>query len=64
MPYDNAVAEAMFKVVKTEFTKGPHFNSLEQITLELNNYVHLANHIRIHGTLGYQTPVEYRLQTL
>lgn len=54
----------MFKVVKTEFTKGAHFNSLEQITLELNNYVHLANHIRIHGTLGYQTPVEYRLQTL
>ena len=54
----------MFKVVKTEFIKGPYFNSLEQITLELNNYVHLANHIRIHGTLGYQTPVEYRLQTL
>lgn len=38
-PYDNAVAEAMFKVVKTEFTNGAHFNSLDQRELELNDYV-------------------------
>ena len=34
-PYDNAVAEAMFKVVKMEFTNNAHFESLEQLTLEL-----------------------------
>jgi putative transposase len=28
-PYDNAVAEAMFKVFKTEFANGAHFLSLE-----------------------------------
>lgn len=63
-PYDNAEAEAMFKVVKTEFTNGAHFSSLEQLELELNDYVNGFNNIRIHGTLGYKSPVEYRLQTL
>lgn len=63
-PYDNAVAEAMFKVVKTEFTNGAHFNSLDQLEIELNDYVNWFNNIRIHGTLDYQSPVEYRLKTL
>lgn len=63
-PYDNAVAEAMFKVFKTEFANGAHFSSLEQLALELDDYVHWFNHIRIHGTLDYLTPVEFKQQTL
>ena len=63
-PYNNTVAEAMFKVFKTEFSNGLHFSSLDQLKLELNDYVNWFNNIRIHGTLGYKTPVEYRLQTL
>lgn len=63
-PYDNAVAEAMFKVFKTEFANGAHFSSLEQLALELDDYVHWFNNIRIHGTLGYMTPVEFRKQAL
>lgn len=60
-PYDNAVAEAMFKVVKTEFTNHANFTSLDQLNLELDDYVHWFNNIRIHGTLDYKSPVEYRL---
>jgi len=63
-PYDNAVAESMFNIVKTEFTNSAHFNSLDQLILELNDYVNWYNNIRIHGTLGYKSPLEYRLQTL
>ena len=63
-PYDNAVAEAMFKVFKTEFANQAHFSSLEQLALELNDYVHWFNNIRIHGTLGYLTPVEFKQLTL
>lgn len=59
-PYDNAVAEAMFKVFKTEFAHQAHFSSLEQLALELADYVHWFNHIRIHGTLGYLTPIEFK----
>ena len=63
-PYDNAVAEATFKVFKTEFANQAHFTSLEQLTLELSDYVHWFNHIRIHGTLGYLTPMEFKQQSL
>ncbi|MCR6110573.1 IS3 family transposase [Bacillus sp. A301a_S52] len=63
-PYDNAVAEAMFKVFKTEFANSAHFSSLEQLAIELDNYVHWFNHIRIHGTLDYLTPMEFKQQPL
>lgn len=60
-PYDNAVAEAGFKVVKTEFAFNRIFNSLEELERELFDYVNWYNNIRIHGFLHYLTPVEYRL---
>lgn len=62
-PYDNAVAEAMFKVFKTEFANIKQFSTLEQLSFELNDYVHWFNNIRIHGTLGYLTPIEFKLQS-
>lgn len=61
-PYDNAVAEATFKVFKTEFVCGRNFESLEQLKVELSDYVHWFNHIRIHGSLDYLTPVQFRMQ--
>jgi putative transposase len=63
-PYDNAVAEATFKIIKTEFVKGKHFENLERLKLELDDYVHWFNHIRIHGTLGYLSPIEYKNEHL
>ena len=63
-PYDNAVAEATFKIFKTEFANQAHFTSLEQLALELWDYVHWFNNLRIHGTLGYLTPVEFKQQPL
>jgi putative transposase len=63
-PYDNAVAEATFKVFKTEFSNRAHFSSLKQLALELNDYVHWFNNIRIHGTLDYLTPVGFKQQPL
>ncbi len=44
-PYDNAVAEATFKIFKTEFVKKRHFESLAELTTELHDYVHWFNHI-------------------
>jgi transposase InsO family protein len=38
-PYDNAVAEATFKIIKTEFVRQMTFNSLEQLTTEFHDYV-------------------------
>ena len=59
-PYDNAVAEATFKVIKTEFAFNRKFESFEQLEIELFDYVNWYNNHRIHGSLNYLSPVEYR----
>lgn len=59
-PYDNAVAEATYKSFKIEFVYQRTFHTLEQLELELWDYVNWFNNIRIHQTLGYCTPTEYK----
>ncbi|WP_342043296.1 IS3 family transposase [Bacillus sp. OTU2372] len=39
-----------------------HFDTLTDLTRELHDYVHLFNHIRIYGALGYLTPIQYNLE--
>ena len=63
-PYDNAVAEATFKIIKTEFVWNETFADLKELKLKLWDYVNWYNHHRIHSTLGYQTPVQYRENNL
>ncbi len=61
-PYDNAVAEATYKIIKTEFAYNRRFESFKELERELFDYVNWYNRIRIHGSLNYQTPVDYRLK--
>lgn len=61
-PYDNAVAEATYKIIKTEFAYNRRFEDFDELERELFDYVNWYNNIRIHGSLNYQTPVHYRLQ--
>lgn len=63
-PYDNAVAEATFKVIKTEFIWNETFSDLKELKLKLWDYVNWYNNHRIHSSLGYQTPVQYRENSL
>jgi transposase InsO family protein len=60
-PYDNAVAEATFKIIKTEFVKNKIFKSLDDLKFQLMDYVNWYNKKRIHGSLKYLSPVDYRL---
>lgn len=60
-PYDNAVAEATFKSIKVEFVYDRVFESLEELQLELSDYIHWFNTQRFHSALSYMTPKEYRL---
>ena len=59
-PYDNAVAEATYKIFKTEFVMNKTFDSLAQLRSDLADYVHWFNHFRIHGSLGYLSPVQFK----
>jgi putative transposase len=63
-PYDNAVAEATFKIMKTEFIRNQTFHNLYDLQVELTDYVNWFNNRRIHSSLGYLTPVRYRINTL
>ncbi|KST50636.1 transposase [Enterococcus faecium] len=63
-PFDNAVAESTYKSLKVEFVYQYTFETLQQLDLELFDYVNWWNHLRLHGTLGYETPVGYRNQRL
>ncbi len=49
---------------KNEFTQGVNLDSLEQLSLELSDYVNWFSNIRIHSSLGYLSPVEYKFDTL
>jgi len=59
-PYDNAVAESTSKMIKAEFVYSRRFETLEQLQLELLDYVHWFNNIRLHGTLGFLSPAEFK----
>jgi transposase InsO family protein len=61
-PYDNAVAEATFKIIKTEFVRNQTFSSLYHLQIELADYVNWFNNDRIPSSLGY--PAKYRMITL
>lgn len=63
-PYDNAVAEATYKIIKTEFIKKRVFASLEELQIELADYVNWFNNHRIHSSLDYLTPREFRTNNL
>jgi len=63
-PLDNAVSEATFKLYKAEFARREHFNTMEELRLKLSDYVHWFNNIRIHSTLGYLTPIEFKRRGL
>lgn len=63
-PYDNAVSEATFKILKTEFVCNQRFRDLNELQYELSDYVNWFNHHRIHSSLGYQTPIQYKYNTL
>lgn len=59
-PYDNSVSEATNKILKIEFIYQRKFKTLEELELQLAEYIYWYNYIRIHGSLGYITPIEYR----
>ena len=59
-PYDNAVAEATYKIFKTEFIMNKTFDSLDELKFQLADYVYWFNNTRIHGALNYLSPVQFK----
>jgi len=54
----NALAECMNGILKTEFLLDHKFPSFEQAQQAVTDAVFNYNHLRPHGSLGYNTPAE------
>ena len=57
-PYDNAVAEATFKSIKTKFIKG-EFITTGELQQAFVAYAYCYNHQWLHSSLGYLPEVEF-----
>ena len=51
-------------LIKTEFVQNQTFANLDVLKLQLADYVNWFNNHRIHSSLGYLTPAEYRMNNL
>ncbi len=59
--YDNAVVESFFGTFKSETIKILPIKNLEQLAKELIDYTKYYNEVRLKSSLGYKSPLEYRM---
>ena len=59
-PYDNAVDESTNRILKAELVHRETFGTTRELRAKLSDYVHRYDNFRIHSTLGYMSPVEFR----
>lgn len=55
-PYENAIAERINGILKTEFGLDRYFDSFEQAAEAVDNVVDIYNRMRPHASCDYQTP--------
>ncbi|MFV0499960.1 MAG: transposase, partial [Bacilli bacterium] len=60
-PFDNAVSENMFKLLKVEVIDQNYEYDIELID-DVNTWVNWYNNVRIHSKIGYTSPTIYREQ--
>jgi len=64
-PWDNAVAESFFHILKSELVNHTMWEGYADAHRDLFEYIEVYyNQERIHSTLGYLTPVQFELQTV
>jgi putative transposase len=64
-PWDNAVAESFFRILKSELVHHTMWNGYVDAHRDLFEYLEIHyNRERIHSTLGWVTPGQFELQTV
>lgn len=59
-PYDNAVDESTNRILKAGLVHREASGTTCELRAEPSDYVHRYDSFRIHSTLGYMSPVEFR----
>ena len=57
-PQTNGKIEAFWKIAQREFFDPNKFDSIQDLILNLGNYLFEFNHLRKHGGLNYETPFD------
>lgn len=57
-PNKNAHIESFFSILERELLRVVYFISFEQVYQRFHEFVEHYNGVRIHGSLGYRTPME------
>ena len=61
-PYDNACTESFYSLAKKECIYRKQYDTIEEVKQDMFAYIELFyNRKRMHSSLGYMSPVEYRL---
>ena len=61
--YDNAITETFFSTIKKELIYLTKFETKEQAKNEIFEYIEIFyNRQRLYSSLGYLSPVEYRIK--
>ena len=58
-PYDNAVMESFYSIIKREEIYRRQYKDYDDIKNSINEYITFYNDKRTHKTLGYLSPTEY-----
>lgn len=62
-PFDNSCVESFFATTKKECIYRKSYATMEEVESDMFQYIELFyNRKRIHSTLGYLSPVEYRMR--
>ena len=62
-PYDNSCMESFFASLKKELIYRRKYDTIEEVKTDIFKYIELSyNRKRLHSSLGYMSPVEYRLK--
>ena len=62
-PYDNSCLESFFSSAKRECIYRKEYDTIDEVKQDLFEYIELFyNRKRMHATLGYLTPIEYRMK--
>ena len=62
-PYDNSCMESFFASMKKECTNRKEYATMESVKQDMFWYIEMFyNRKRLHSSLGYMSPVAYRLK--
>jgi putative transposase len=62
-PYENAVAEGVNGILKTDFRLNRVFTTFDEAVRAVEQSVHNYNHLRPHMSCGYLTPAAAYIST-